>query len=113
MILYNSTNEAVISNRVLQSYKTLSRMKGLLGRESLDENYCMHIRPCNSIHTFFMRFPIDVLFLDRDMKVVYLMEDVVRGRMSPFVRKAYSVIELPSGHIQRAAIGLGDSLILK
>jgi uncharacterized membrane protein (UPF0127 family) len=88
-------------------------MKGLLGRKQFAENNCMHIKPCNSIHTFCMKFPIDVLFLNRDMQVVHLMENVGRGKISPFVRSAYSVIELPAGRIRHAAIGLGDHLVLK
>lgn len=113
MVLYDAAKDIVISSCVLRAYTVFKRMKGLLGRKHLADDCCMHLMPCSSIHTFFMQFPIDVLFTDRELRVVHLMENVGRGRMSPIVRKSYSVFELPAGRIKRFRIQLGDRMQLK
>jgi len=87
----------------------LPRMKGLLGKCELASNEGLLIRPAPSIHTFFMRFPIDVLFLDRDGRVLKVAADVKPWRARS-CRGARSVLELASGEAKRRGISMGDRL---
>lgn len=74
-----------------------ARMKGLLGKKKLDAGQGLLIRPCKGIHTFFMKFPIDAVFLDKENRIVALYKEIPPNRMTPIYQKAISVLELPSG----------------
>lgn len=89
------------------------RIKGLLGRSSLSANEALVLRPCASIHTFFMRFPIDVLFLDKNMQVIRLIQNLPPYRLSPTVWGSQMVVELPTGKISQTDTQIGDKLELK
>ncbi len=89
----------------------LSRLKGLLGRRSLPSGEGMLIRPASAVHTSFMRFAIDVVFLDRDLHVVHVAEDLRPWRAAG-KRGAKSVLELPAGEARRRSIRTGDRLAL-
>lgn len=89
-----------------------SRMKGLLGRTGLAQGEALVIRPCNSIHTLFMRFAIDVLFVDKQNKVVAALSNVLPWRLSPIYWRGHSAIELPSGVILEAGTACGDEIRL-
>jgi len=86
-------------------------MKGLLGRDRLERGEGLLLRPASSIHTFFMRFPIDAVWLDRELRVVSVTPDVPPWRTAA-QRGARSVLELPAG--EAAALGLepGERLVL-
>lgn len=88
----------------------VGRGLGLMFRRSLPAGHGMWIRPCNGIHTFFMRFPIDAVFLDRRERVVRVYRRLGRGRLLPLVLGAHSVVELPAGTIDGLALGRGDQL---
>jgi uncharacterized membrane protein (UPF0127 family) len=100
---------ALVCARCVLAVSPLARMKGLLGRSSLDPDEGILLRPAGSIHMFFMRFPIDAIFCDRDLAVI----DVVRGlrpwRMAGR-RGAKVVIELGAG--AAADVASGDRLLL-
>lgn len=85
-------------------------MKGLLGRNSLDDGEGLLIRPCKGIHTFGMRFPIDAVFLNRDKRVVAAICNIMPNRMTRMYLGASSVIELPAGTIDKTATLPGDQL---
>jgi uncharacterized membrane protein (UPF0127 family) len=87
----------------------LSRMKGLLGRPSLPAGEGVLIRPAPSIHTFFMRFPIDAVFLSRAGEVMKISADVGPWRTRS-CRRAYAVLELEAGEAERRGISTGDHL---
>jgi hypothetical protein len=84
-------------------------MKGLLGRKGLDAGEGLLIRPASSIHMFFMRFPIDAVFLDRDLAVRKVVAGLKPWRIA-FARGAKSVVELSAGEAARRGIGPGDRL---
>ena len=86
-------------------------MRGLLGRKELPSGEGILLRPAGSVHTFFMRFPIDVVFLDRDLRVVSLAEDVAPWKLRG-ARGAKAVLELASGECARREIRVGDQLAL-
>ena len=87
----------------------LTRLRGLLGRSGLGEGEGLLIRPTSSIHMFFMRFALDVAFLDRDGRVVKLVPGLRPWRMS-FARGARSALELSAGEIERQKLHVGDVL---
>jgi uncharacterized membrane protein (UPF0127 family) len=90
----------------------LSRMVGLLGRKGLGRDAALHITPCNAIHTFFMGFALDLVFLDAEMRVTRVVRDVGPGRMVFGGRGAHSVIELESGWLPEGAVKPGDAVTL-
>ena len=99
----------VVCERCEIAESSLRRVRGLLGRKELVNGDGLLIRPTWSIHTWFMRFPIDVVFLDRDLKVLKLTE-----RLDPWKatahRGAHSALELPAGEVQRTGLAVGERL---
>ncbi len=91
----------------------LSRTIGLLTRSHLDAGDGLIIDPCHSIHTWFMRFAIDVLFLDDGGRVVRLVEALPPFRFASGRPRARVTVELPAGTIRRAAIAVGARLGLE
>jgi len=106
----NVSKNTVVAERAELATGFFTRLRGLLGRKGLDAGCGMVIRPTDSIHTFFMAFSIDVVFLDKSGQVIKLMEDMKPGRVSPLVRHSKTVVELPVGTIARAQIVPGDRL---
>lgn len=88
------------------------RMKGLLGRGSLPRESGMLIQRCSSIHTFFMRFRLDVIFVDRSMRVVRVVRDVAPFRMVFGGWSADAVLEVESGWLDLESIAKGTLLQL-
>ena len=87
----------------------LTRMRGLLGRRGLEPGEGLLLRPANSVHTAFMRFPIDVVFLDRELNVLDVREAVRPWRMAAR-RGARAVLELGAGEAARRGITQSDAL---
>jgi uncharacterized membrane protein (UPF0127 family) len=101
----------VVCARCVVADSALTRSKGLLGRASLDDDEGILLRPGGSIHMFFMRFPIDAVFLDRDLRVLRVAADLKPWRMAS-KRGTKSVLELPAGRCARAGVREGDRLVL-
>ena len=89
----------------------LTRLRGLLGRPSLPAGEGLLIRPAPSIHTLFMRFAIDVVFLDAELRVLGV-EEGLRPWRAAGCRGARAVLELPAGAAARAGVGEGEQLTL-
>ncbi|WP_051309756.1 DUF192 domain-containing protein [Desulfogranum japonicum] len=89
----------------------MSRLVGLLGRSGLGSGHGLLISPCNQVHTFFMRFVIDVVFLDSENHIVKICPAMRPWRLSPMVFKAKAVLELPEG--ESAGLEVGEQLILE
>ena len=87
------------------------RMKGLLGRRELPEGEGILLRPASSIHMAFMRFPIDAVFLARDLTVVKIKSELAPWRMAS-KRSAHAVLELPGGTCKRLGVREGQRLTL-
>lgn len=87
------------------------RMRGLLGRDGLEPGEGMLIDRTGSVHMFFMRFPLDVVFLDRERKVVRIVHGLRPWRVAG-ARKAVAALELPVGAVDEARLGEGDVLVL-
>jgi uncharacterized protein len=86
-----------------------TRMRGLLGRKSLNRGHGLLIRPTWSIHTWFMRFAIDVVFLDRELRILKIKRQIRPWRMAARWR-AHSALELPAGECARLRLQVGDRL---
>ncbi|MGR3765927.1 DUF192 domain-containing protein [Rossellomorea sp. NS-SX7] len=78
-----------------------ARLKGLMFKKTPLANECLWIIPCNSIHMFFMKFSIDVVFLDDQKRIIKLVTNLKPWNMLMPVKNAHSVLELPSGSINR------------
>ncbi|WP_224982582.1 DUF192 domain-containing protein [Geomonas agri] len=100
----------VLAREVDLADSFFARLKGLLGRRELPAGRGLWIRPCSSVHTFGMRFTIDVLFMDRDMRVVAVAKTLRPNRVSPFCSRAYSVLELPAGVLDADVTAVGNRI---
>lgn len=87
-----------------------SRGKGLLGRKDLGANEALWIRPCNNIHTFFMKFAIDCIFVDSKLVIKNVAKNVGPFRFVGPFWKSHSVIEMQSGFIESKKLKIGDHL---
>ena len=94
-------------------FSLFRRMKGLLGRESLGPGRAMLLSPCNSVHTFFMKFSLDLVFLDRSLAVRKIVRNVPPNRVVFGGRGARSVLEMEAGWLAGQAVARGDRIQLK
>jgi hypothetical protein len=90
-----------------------TRFRGLMGRSSLPEGGGLVLKGEKSIHTFFMKFPIDVVYADRTGRVVRVDMTMPPSRIGPFVAQSTYILELPAGVIQATGTSVGDQLNLK
>jgi uncharacterized protein len=102
---------AVICERCVVAHSAPRRMKGLLGRRELPAGEGIHLRPASSVHMFFMRFPIDVVFLDRDLQVMDVRHELPPWRVAG-KRGAKSALELAAGEAEERGVRVGDRLQL-
>ncbi|MCC7367323.1 MAG: DUF192 domain-containing protein [Chloroflexi bacterium] len=91
----------------------LSRLRGLLGRTDLPAGDGLVIVPCNSVHMWGMKIPLDVVYLDRQGTVLRLVTDLRPGRLGPYVRRAHTVLELPVGSIAESGTEVGDQVAVE
>jgi uncharacterized membrane protein (UPF0127 family) len=101
----------VIAPRVEAAFDSETRRRGLLGRDGLEDT-ALVIAPCNAVHTWFMRFAIDVLFVSRSGAIVAMRRAVPPWRIAVGWR-AFATIELPAGTIDRVGLREGDQLAIK
>jgi uncharacterized protein len=100
---------ATICERCEIADRPLSRMRGLLGRTALADGEGLLVKPAPAIHTWFMRFPIDAVFLDRRMSVIEVAHGLEPWRTAA-CRGARAVLELAAGESRRRGIRRGDRL---
>ena len=110
MLLRNSEGTIVCARCVVAS-RPLRRMRGLLGRRDLPAGGGVLLSPAGSVHTFFMRFPIDVVFLDEELAVVGIAPEVSPWRTRSR-RGARHVLELAAGEAERTGLAVGTRLSL-
>jgi uncharacterized protein len=107
--LVNRRNGHIVAETVSTALDSASRRKGLLGRDSLESGVALVIAPTNAIHTWFMRFPIDVAFITRDGRIVKAVHRLPAWRMSMALR-GYAVVELSAGALASSGTVVGDLL---
>lgn len=108
--IINVTRGTIVCEDAVLADRPLPRMRGLLGRESLPAGEGLLLHPAPSIHTAFMRFPIDVVFLDRESVVVRVIDRLPAWRAAK-AQRARSVLELPAGECARRGVEVGDWLV--
>jgi uncharacterized membrane protein (UPF0127 family) len=99
----------VILPKLAVADSALARMRGLLGRPSMDVDEGLLLNPAGSVHTAFMRFPIDVVFLDRSMRVMRIEPHVRPWRMTA-QRGARAILEMAAGGAAQSGISPGMQL---
>lgn len=107
--LINSSKETVLGEMIELAQTSGERNKGLLGRRGLDPGCGLWIVPTEAIHTFFMKFAIDLVFLDRKRRVTKVVPSLKPFRLAMSWR-AYSVVELPSGVAELTGTEPGDQI---
>ena len=110
MIVHNTDRGSVLGETIEVADSAIRRVKGLLGRECLEDGQGLLFKQCASLHTFFMRFPIDVLFVDKSGKVLKVADGVKPFKLVAAPLKAYYAIELPAGAVSRSKTRTGDRL---
>ena len=110
MRIVNESRDTILAERADVARSFWPRFWGLMGRRELPEGAGLVIEPGSSVHTFWMRFPIDVIFADRSGRVVGLRETMPPNRPYAGARGAYRTLELPAGTIARTATARGDRL---
>ena len=109
----NATRDTVLGDRIAIADTSMSRLVGLLGKRGLESGEGLLIFPSQAVHTVAMRFAIDVVFLDRDWRVIHLAPAVSPFRVTGLHWKARSVLELPVGVIAQTATSVGDELSIE
>ena len=113
MILINVTASNTVAKRLMIAETSLTRLIGLLGKKQLAPGCGLLIRPSAGVHTFGMLFPIDVVALSKDLRVLRLWRALAPYRMTGLSLKTYSVLELPAGQIDATNLKVGDQLKLR
>jgi uncharacterized membrane protein (UPF0127 family) len=108
MRAWNRDREVSLGDRIEWAGSSDTRTKGLLGRESLDTGEGLYIVPCQWVHMFGMKFPIDIVFLDREGRVLSMQHTLKPNRVSKLVWRADGVLELPAGTLGSSGTQLGD-----
>ena len=112
MVLVNATQKTIVCDRAHFANSVFKRMIGLLNRKALGQGEGLLIDRCYGIHTIGMRFPIDVLFLDKELRVMRAVQALAPFRTC-VVNRAIYVLELPVGAIQRSRTTTGDQIQMK
>jgi hypothetical protein len=107
--VFNRTRQTILGTSIEVANHGATRRKGLLGRSGISSGEGIWIVPCESVHTFWMKFPIDLVYLDRDKKVKKVRSDVAPWRLSACL-SAHSVLEFASGTIYSTQTRPGDCL---
>lgn len=102
----------VLGDRIELADGTWSRLKGLMGRAHLAEGEGLLISPCQAVHMYGVKFPVDVVFLDEAMEVVATYEGLEPGHRTAVHRRARYALQLPSGTLARQPLGAGQRLAM-
>jgi uncharacterized membrane protein (UPF0127 family) len=112
MRIINQSKNCILAEEAVIAESFFRRCKGLLGKKALPTGQALVLRPCNSVHTFFMRFPIDVAFIGKDNKVVKIIPSIPPFRLTPIYFKAHFAIEFPAGTLGAANLKEQDEIEL-
>ncbi|MGC2191730.1 MAG: DUF192 domain-containing protein [Candidatus Dormiibacterota bacterium] len=110
-VVVRTADGSVVAGDVTVARSFGSRLMGLMGRSKLDPDEGLWLVPCNSVHMFFMRTPLDIVYLDRKLRVVRCVPEMREWRVKLLpVRHAHSALELSPGTLSRHGISDGDQL---
>jgi uncharacterized membrane protein (UPF0127 family) len=111
--IINKTRNTTLAEKAQIANTFFSRGKGLLGRSGLTEGQGLVITNCSSVHTFFMRFKIDIVFLGRNNRVVGLAKSLAPARLAGYPLKARLAVELPAGILAKTNTQKGDEIVVE
>ena len=106
-----AANQVVAARRVVKADGFWARTRGLIGQANLALGEGLWLAPCRQIHTFLMRFPIDVVFIDKSGVVIRIYTELQPSRLTALIWRAASVLELPAGGSSNIAVG--DEMIFR
>lgn len=109
----NTTQQTVVATQVSKADTYWRRLMGLMFRKGLAPGEGLWIVPCRDIHSLWMRFRFDAVFLDKHGKVLHLIESMKPCRISPIIKGGHSVLELEAGAIHASQTQVGDVLKLE
>jgi hypothetical protein len=109
--LLNARTGAVIASTLELAGDSRARRRGLLGRDGLEAGRALALAPCSAVHTWFMRFPIDVVFVARDGRVLKIVDELRAWRMAARPG-AFATIELPAGTLRHCDLDAGDRVVV-
>lgn len=107
--IFNRTRQTVLATRAKVADREVTRRKGLLGRNALDPGEGLWIIPCEAVHTFGMKFPIDLVYIDRKLRVRKVRSTVPPWRLSACL-SAHSILEIAAGGAEASQTLRGDQL---
>lgn len=110
LVVDNLTRATQLASHGRVANNPWTRLKGLIGVKQLAPGFGLLIRPCSGVHCMFMSIPIDVVYVDRDDRVVALDERLAPWAVGRIYRAAKYVIELPAGTITATGTQVGDQL---
>jgi uncharacterized membrane protein (UPF0127 family) len=110
MQMINLDTGKIIAAKTYTAYRFFQRLRGLMFTSELGSGCALHIKPCRSIHTFFMRYPIDVLYVNEHCIVIGKDENMPPGQIGKHYPDAESVIELPAGTIKSTGTCVGHRI---
>ncbi|MBS3938170.1 MAG: DUF192 domain-containing protein [Peptococcaceae bacterium] len=109
-MIYNYSRQAVVCQEVDIASTFLGRLCGLMFRTSIKATAGLLLTPCRAVHTCFMRFPVDVVFVDRHCRVVGIEMGIKPWRISKVYRTARYALEVPAGRVIASGTKVGDTL---
>ena len=109
----NLSNGTELANCASSANTFFKRLKGLMFTKSLPAGHGLHIQPCRSIHTFFMNYAIDVLYLSEQLEIVGMDETMKPRSVGKYQPMAFSILELPAGAIRKTDTKIGHYLTIK
>lgn len=112
MILYNWTTREVLARDVNVAYCFAKRFKGLMFTKKFPDCGGLIIKPCGGVHTFFMRYPLDVILLDEQNRIIYKKINMPPNRITSYFRRSRTAVELPGGSLLGRDVSHGDELKL-
>lgn len=112
MKMKNDTKGTVVADQVFIADTFLKRLQGLLGKPPLTAIQGLVIKPCNSVHTVGMGYPIDVLFLDDSHRIVQIAVAMLPGSVKIVLGSSY-VVELAASRAQESSCSVGDKISLE
>ena len=112
--IMNVTKDKVLVQNCMMADNFFGRLVGLMGKKILSTDEGMLISPCKSVHTFFMRFDVDIIFVDRNFEVVKIIKNVKPWKFSPYIKSARHIVEIASrvtnSELRSEKVEVGDKL---
>jgi uncharacterized membrane protein (UPF0127 family) len=109
--LVNMRTGVPIATSVERAMTRATRKRGLLGRDGMPSGSALMIEPCPAVHTAFMRFAIDIVFIDRQGYAIKIVRNL-RAWRAAVAPRAYAVVEMPAGSLDQVDLAVGDRLFL-